>query len=241
VQETGWKVKGKWLESNRARCKFFGTGSSIEGLSGVGVLVAEKWCENVMEVKRPSERVIVVRVAIGKLVMNVISVYAPQAGRTMVEKEEFLDLLRGVISGIDDREGMVLCGDLNCHVGANADGFGDVHGGNGFGLRNVEGEMVLELAHALDLIVANTWFTKAESKKITYESGGSRTVVDYVLVRRRDRAMVKDVTVVPGEACLTQHKLIVCRIKLNEVVKKRKEGFVSKCRVWKLKDAGVKR
>jgi hypothetical protein len=43
--------------------------------------------------------------------------------------------------------------------------------------------MVLELAHALDLIVANTWFTKAKSKKITYESGGSRTVVDYVLVR----------------------------------------------------------
>jgi hypothetical protein len=52
--------------------------------------------------------------------------------------------------------------------------------------------------------------------------------------------MVKDVTVVPGEACLTQHKLIASRIKLNEVVKKRKEGFVSKCRVWKLKDAGVK-
>ena len=220
VQETGWKVKGKWLESNRARCKFFGTGSSIEGLSGVGVLVAEKWCENVMEVKRPSERVIVVRVAIGKLVMNVISVYAPQVGRTMVEKEEFLDLLREVISGIDDREGMILCGDLNCHVGANADGFEDVHGGNGFGLRNVEGEMVLELAHALDLIVANTWFTKEESKKITCESGGSRTVVDYVLVRRRERAMVKDVTVVTGEACLPRHKLIVCRIKANECVTK---------------------
>src|SRR5579864_4958549 len=99
VQETRWKVKGKWLESDKAKCKFFGTGSSTEGLSGVGVLVAEKWCEKVMEVKRLSERVIVVRVAIGKLVMNVISVYAPQTGRTMIEKEEFLDLLRGVISG----------------------------------------------------------------------------------------------------------------------------------------------
>src|SRR5579864_5301661 len=124
--------------------------------------------------------------------MNVTSVYAPQAGRTMVEKEEFLDLLREVISGVDDREGMILCGDLNCHVGVNADGFEDVHGGNGFGLRNVEGEMVLEFVHALNLILANTWFTKAESKKITYESSGSKTIVDFVLVRRRDRSMVKD-------------------------------------------------
>jgi hypothetical protein len=32
--------------------------------------------------------------------------------------------------------------------------------------------------------------------------------------------MVKDVAVVPGEACLTQHKLIACRIKLSEIVKK---------------------
>jgi exonuclease III len=74
-------------------------------------------------VKRPSERVIVVRVICGKRVMNVISVYAPHVSRTMIEKEEFLDLMRKVTSGIDDREGMILCADLNCHVGANADGF----------------------------------------------------------------------------------------------------------------------
>jgi hypothetical protein len=50
--------------------------------------------------------------------------------------------------------------------------------------------------------------------------------------------MVKDVTVVTGEACLPQLKLIACRIKLNECV--RNEGFANKCRVWKPKDAGVK-
>ena len=74
-------MKGKWLESDKAKCKFFGTGSSTEGLSGVGVLVAEKWCEKVKEVKRPSERVIVVRVAIGKLIMNGISLRLCSTGR----------------------------------------------------------------------------------------------------------------------------------------------------------------
>jgi exonuclease III len=74
-------------------------------------------------VKRQSERVIAVKVAIGKRMINVISIYGPQVGRRTVKKEEFLNFLREVIRGIDDREGIILCGDLNRHVDTNADGF----------------------------------------------------------------------------------------------------------------------
>ena len=56
-----------------------------------------------------------------------------------------------VLDGIDARERMMLCRDLNGHVGANVDGFEGVHGGNGFGVRNMEGEMLLEFAHAMGL------------------------------------------------------------------------------------------
>ena len=41
-------------------------------------------------------------------------------------------------------------GILNGHVGAEVDGFEGVHGGYGFGRRNVDGEMLLEFADALD-------------------------------------------------------------------------------------------
>ena len=82
---------------------------------------------------------------------------------------------------------MVAGGDFNCHVGAAADGYEEVHGGHGFGQRNVEGETLLELASALDLVVVNTCFKKRDSEKVTFESG-ARTVVDYVLVRRQERA-----------------------------------------------------
>jgi len=56
---------------------------------------------------------------------------------------------------------MILCGDQMCHAGNIANGYEGVHRGNGFGSCNVDGGMVLELAHALDLIVANTWFTES--------------------------------------------------------------------------------
>ena len=42
-------------------------------------------------------------------------------------------------------------------------GYERVHGGKGYGVRNTEGEMLLEFADAMELVVLNTWFTKNES------------------------------------------------------------------------------
>ena len=69
------------------------------------------------------------------------------------------------MSEISDSEKLVVCGDLNAHVGVNADGFGMVHGGNGFGERNLEGEMMLEFAAAMELALLNTWFKKILMKE----------------------------------------------------------------------------
>src|SRR6201990_646339 len=93
--------------------------------------------------------------------------------------------------------------DFNCHVGTSADGLDGVHGGKGYGARNAEGEMLLELAAAMELCVVNTWFQKEETKKVSYELGGVKTVVDFVLVRRKDLAIVRDMKVIPGEACFS--------------------------------------
>ena len=58
-----------------------------EGTAGVGILVKESWVDKVLEVKRISERIIVLRVRVGDSVLNLVSVYAPQVGRAMKEKE----------------------------------------------------------------------------------------------------------------------------------------------------------
>ena len=46
-----------------------------------------------LDVKRVSERLTVVRVMVGRSVLNLISVYAPQTGWSKVVKEEFLAML----------------------------------------------------------------------------------------------------------------------------------------------------
>ena len=50
-------------------------GESRVKIGGVGLMVAEKWIEEVRDVKRVSSRIIVVRVKVGKTVLNLISIY----------------------------------------------------------------------------------------------------------------------------------------------------------------------
>src|SRR6266516_5497144 len=157
-----------------------------------------------------------VRVSIGVKILNVISGYAPQVGLPIVDKEEFLLSLSKIVDEIGQEEFVVIEGDMNGHVGAKADGYEGVHGGKGYGERNTEGEMLLEFADAMNLIVLNTWFTKNGPKKVTYDSGGNKTVVDYMLVRKCDLAKVTDINVVESEECGLQHKLLVCKIGLKE-------------------------
>ena len=60
-----------------------------EGISGVGMLVAERWIDKVIEVKRFSERIILLRVIVGESVVCLVSVYAPQVGRANRRRKNF--------------------------------------------------------------------------------------------------------------------------------------------------------
>ena len=70
---------------------------------------------------------------------------------------------------------------------------------------------------------------------ITYESGDNKTQVDYILFRRSLRKNIRDVKVIPGEECLTQHRLLVCIFKIA-AVRRVKRKFTPRLQTWKLRD-----
>ena len=150
---------------------------------------------------------------------------------------DFYAVLDKVLTEVGSDERLMVCGDFNGHVGEAIDGFEGVHGGSGFGARNLEGEVLLEFADSHSLVITNTCFTKVDSKKVTYESGGNRSVVDYILVRACQRQMVSDVTVINGEPCIQQHKLLLCKVAWRDKCRSREKAvYVGRCRVWKLKE-----
>ena len=74
------------------------------------------------------------------------------------EQVKFLAMLWEItMSGIDSGERLLICGELNEHKGSEIDGFNGVHGGFSFGKWNVEDDMILETADALNLPVSNTF------------------------------------------------------------------------------------
>ena len=88
----------------------------------------------------------------------------------------------------------------------------------------------------LDFAVVNTWFKKEVRKMIMYETKACKTVIDFFLIRKSERKLVRDVKVV-HEECIKQHKLLICVLDLKEKLVRSKVKFRKRCKVWKLKEA----
>ena len=102
---------------------------------------------------------------------------------------------------------MLLGGDFNGHVGSRTDGYERIHGGFGIGLRNGEGETLLELFSEAGLVLVNTWFKK--KRKVTFQSGTLSSEIDFFAIDKFWRKLVKNIKIIPGEL---QHSLIVVEL-----------------------------
>ena len=214
------------------------SGLATTKASGVGVLLAEKWVDKVYDIKRVSDRIMLIKLLVGEAVLTVLSVYAPQTGLEESTKDAFYDSLQTVISELPDKEIVIPCGDWNGHVGREAAGYEGVHGGSGYGEHNADGDRVLEFAVANDFVIGNTFFVKRDSHLITYQSGNAKTQIDFILLRKRNLKIAKDIKVIPSEECVPQHKLLICDLRLK-TPKPYPKPFSPKLRYWKLKEPTV--
>ena len=188
-----------------------------------------------MEVDRCSDRLIRVKLVTRDGLLNIISAYSPQTALQNEEKEAFFDNFEQKVRKIPDEEKVIICEDVNAHIGRISEGFKNTHGGFGYGQKNDDGERTLEVAQSLDLIFANTLFKKKEEHLVTYKSGGSTSQIDFILVKRKDRKEILNCKVIPGEDLTKQHRLIVMDYKIRKE-KKVENVKITKLRVWKLQD-----
>ena len=98
-------------------------------------------------------------------------------------------------------------GDLNGHVGEGNTGEEVFMGRFGLGVRNAEGNRIVEFAQRMEMAIVNT-FEKRKEHKITYKSGGREAQIDYLLCRRNLKA-VMDYKIFPGESVTSQHRAVV--------------------------------
>ena len=93
-----------------------------------------------------------------------------------------------------------------------------VLGRHGKSERNLAGEEFLEFCPANSLSIMNTWFQKKEIHHGTWTHPATKKchMTDFVVMRTGQKCYCKDVQVMRGANCWTDHKLV--RAKLNIVV-----------------------
>ena len=94
IQETWWKGDGARVirTATGEKYKLLWKGCA-EGLNGVGVIIAEEFIDKVVKVVRIYDRLMMVKVLVGQCLVNIVSAYAPQVGRSQDKKDEFWEAL----------------------------------------------------------------------------------------------------------------------------------------------------
>ena len=143
---------------------------------------------------------------------------------------------------VAESEVLLIAGNLNGYIVEDRRGFEEVMGAHGFGVKNQERERILELCQSKEMRVTNMMFKKDREKKIPYKSGGTKTKIDFILLRKVRGIWVRDCKVIPGEACLTQHRLLRADIHVTNLKRKKKlRGEKKYIKEWKLKDEKMRR
>ncbi|XP_016540654.2 uncharacterized protein LOC107841174 [Capsicum annuum] len=127
------------------------------------------------EVKRVSDRLIKIKLVIGGLSLHLCSVYAPQAGLEEEVKARFWKNLDKMVRNAHNSEKIIIAGDFIGHIGILPGGYDDVRGDFGFGVRNGDGDALLDFARAFGLEVYKVARKEAKlavtaAKSATFES-----------------------------------------------------------------------
>ena len=85
----------------------------------------------------------------------------------------------------------------------------------------------------------NTYYKKRENHLVTYNSGGRRSQIDFIMLRKEYTKECKNCKVLPKEAITTQHRVLIAELEVKATRKRRVEGR-KMIRWWKLKNNEVR-
>jgi hypothetical protein len=183
------------------------------------------------------EEVMNIRILMRKKEMNILKIYAPQAGCSNEEKEEFEEILEDNASG----EYIFIMGDFNAQTGKGRNGYKTIMGPHRDCNRNSEGENILDICNRNDWEIGNNWFQKMRSHRIAHYScdGCIGTIIDYSVLTRNLWNILNDIKVTPSISLEGDHRILIANFRKEAeqrlIVYQEKE-----VKIWKLKEAAKK-
>ena len=219
LSETRYACTGQETEKTYT---FFWSGKSEKEKreSGVGFAIKTSLVGKIEggTPKAINDRLMTVRLPLAKKrFATFISVYAPTMQHTAEFKEQFYSELRAAISDTPKSDKLVILGDFNARVGTDSSAWEGVLGKHGVGKCNSNGQLLLELCMTNDLLITNTVFQLPQRNRTSWMHPRSKHwhLIDYVLVRQRDRRDVRITKSMCGADCWTDHRLLVSKMNMH--------------------------
>ncbi|KAL3518874.1 hypothetical protein ACH5RR_021463 [Cinchona calisaya] len=218
-QETKWVgEKAKLLDNSGFKLWYSGVNTTRNGVCSI---IDGSMKDDVVQMTRRGDRILSLKLILGCETINIFSVYAPQVDLDESIKAKFWEDLVEMIGSVSQGEQIFVGGDLNGHVGRDNEDYEEVHGGYGYGGRNEEGKSILKFGMAFDLCIINTFFKKREEHLVTFKSGSTKSHIDFLLTRKRDRRVCRDCKIIPGECLTSQHRLLVVDLRFKHHIRRR--------------------
>ena len=122
-----------------------------------------------------------------------------------------------VISTVPSTGKFIILGDFKAKVGQDSASWEGILCKRGTGKCNSNGLLFLQTCVKHNLLIANTIFRLSTRNKTSWMHSSSKHwhLIDYIIVRRRDRRDVRVTRAVCGAECWTDHCLTISKLSIR--------------------------
>ncbi|VDL94801.1 unnamed protein product [Schistocephalus solidus] len=157
---------------------------------------------------------------------TIINAYAPPMTSSDTAKDKFYEDLHALLASVMKVDELIGLGNFNARVAMGHAVWQGVLGPHGLGSGNNKGLLLLRTCAEHRRLLTSTFFHLPTWEKATWMRPRSRRrqLLDYVLVRRRDRKDVLVTKAIRDADGWTTHRLVISQIRLRLQPRRRPQG-----------------
>lgn len=173
--------------------------------------------QNLLEWEPISEKLITARFDSKYCKLTIIQCYAPTNEAEDDIKDDFYEQLKSAVERTPQHDMIIIMGDIYAKVGSDNTDVEHVMGRHGCGVRNENGERLVELCTNNKLVIGGTIFPHKNIHKETWKSPDGRTLnqIDHMIINSKWRRSLFGVRVFRGADVNRYHYLVGGSIRLK--------------------------